>query len=142
APVACARALEGVNAMAKSAMTAASAAADRTKPLLLSVSFESAASAISESSMLRPSERAHSFRSLRAQRKSHRSARPPVASVVDRVTDNRAGHAVSAATSAAQLGAGDGDYLDARLSQQRVGVDVAVVGENDAGGDADEIGAA
>src|SRR5262245_61576347 len=44
-----------------------------------------------------------------------------------RVADERAGHAVSAATAAAQLRADDGYHLDAGLAEQRVGVSVAVV---------------
>src|SRR5262249_21664213 len=116
----------------RSAMTAASAPADRTKPLLLSVPFQSAAPAISRSSMSRPPNGALSLCVARSR----------VASVVDRVTDDWAGHAVSAPASAAELGAGDGDDLDARLSQKRVGVDVAVVGKNDARRGTDEIGAA
>ena len=62
--------------------------------------------------------------------------------IVHGVADDRAGHAVAAAAPSAQLGADDGDHLDAFLAQQRVGVDVAVVGEDHAGGCADEIGAA
>src|SRR4051812_10614918 len=59
-----------------------------------------------------------------------------------RVTDDRAGHAVAAATATAELGAHDGDDLDALLAQQRVGVGVAVIGEHHPGGRTDEVGPA
>ena len=49
---------------------------------------------------------------------------------------------MAAAAAAAELGADDGDDLDAFLAQQRVGVGVAVVGEDHAGRGADEVGAA
>ena len=52
---------------------------------------------------------------------------------VDRVADQRAGHAVAAAAAAAELGADDGDDLDSRLTQQGIGAGVAVVGEHHAG---------
>ena len=63
-------------------------------------------------------------------------------SVIDRVADDRAGHAVAAATSATEFGADDGDDFDPRLPEQRIGVSVAVIGEDDAGRRADEVGAA
>src|SRR5262245_46567912 len=49
---------------------------------------------------------------------------------------------MSTAAAAAELGADDGDHLDAFLAQQRVGVGVAVVGEDDPGRDAYQVGAA
>jgi hypothetical protein len=52
---------------------------------------------------------------------------------VDRVADQRAGHAVAASAAAAELGADDGDDLDSGLAQQGVGAGVAVVGEHHAG---------
>jgi hypothetical protein len=57
------------------------------------------------------------------------------------VADDRAGHAMAAAAAAAELGADDGDDLDALLAQQRVGVGVAVVGEDHARRGADQVGA-
>jgi hypothetical protein len=48
--------------------------------------------------------------------------------------------AATAATT--ELGTRDGDDLDAGLAQQRVGVDVAVVGKDDSRGGANEVGAA
>src|SRR5215468_5258325 len=65
-----------------------------------------------------------------------------MASVIDRLAHDRAGHAMAAAAAAAELGADDGDDLDAFLAQERVGVGVAVVGENDTRRDAYEVGAA
>src|SRR6185312_3624428 len=47
-----------------------------------------------------------------------------------RVADQRTRHAVAAAAASAELGADDGDHLDACPAQQRVGVGVAVVGEH------------
>ena len=61
---------------------------------------------------------------------------------LDRVADDRAGHAAPAAATTAQFGADDGDHLDARPAQQRVGVRVAVVGDHDEGFDGDEVVAA
>src|SRR3954453_23251992 len=46
------------------------------------------------------------------------------------VADQRTCHAVAAAPTPAELGADDGDDLDASPTQQRVGVGVAVVGED------------
>ncbi len=63
-------------------------------------------------------------------------------SVVDRIPDDRAGHAVPAAAAAAEFRADDRDHLDAFLAQQRVGVRVAVVGVDHARRRADEVGAA
>src|SRR5262249_34972755 len=60
----------------------------------------------------------------------------------DGVADERARHAVPAAAAAAQLGADDGDHLDACLSRQWVGVRVAVVGHHDAGRERHEVVAA
>src|SRR6478736_5075346 len=59
-----------------------------------------------------------------------------------RVPDQRAGHAVAASAAAAELGTDDGDHLDARPTQQRVGVGVAVIGEHHPGFDGDEVVAA
>jgi hypothetical protein len=50
------------------------------------------------------------------------------ASVVDGVADDRAGHAVPAAT--AELGTDDLDHLDTCLAQQGVGGGVPVMGVN------------
>src|SRR5690349_20388175 len=52
---------------------------------------------------------------------------------VDRVADQRAGHAVAAAAAAAEFGADDGDDLDSGLAEQGIGAGVAVVGEHHAG---------
>src|SRR3954453_8199846 len=59
--------------------------------------------------------------------------------VLDWVADNRAGHAVAAASSSAQFRSDDGDDLDPGLAQQRVGVGVAVIGEDNARFDGDQI---
>src|SRR5687767_3668314 len=48
------------------------------------------------------------------------------------VAEDRAGHAVPAAAAAAEFLAADGDDLDARLAEQRVGVGVAVVPDDHA----------
>src|SRR5262249_22204397 len=61
---------------------------------------------------------------------------------VHAVADERAGHAVAAAAAAAEFGADDGDDLDAGLAQQGIGTGVAVVGEDHAGCDGDEVVAA
>src|SRR5215472_12515424 len=66
----------------------------------------------------------------------------PASLEIDRIADQRAGHAVPAAAAAAQFGADDGDDLDPGLAQQGVGAGVAVVGEHHAGGDGDEVVAA
>jgi hypothetical protein len=58
---------------------------------------------------------------------------PPVRLEVHGVADQRAGHAVTAATAAAELGADNGDDLDPGLAQQGIGAGVAVVGEYHAG---------
>ena len=52
---------------------------------------------------------------------------------------DRAGHAARAAAAAAELGAGDRDDLDAGAAQPRVGVDVALVGDDDAGRDGEDV---
>src|SRR5215212_3212304 len=52
---------------------------------------------------------------------------------VDRVAQDRAGHAAAPATSAAQLARGNGDDLDARLAEQGVGEGVPVVADDDTG---------
>src|SRR5438105_188968 len=50
--------------------------------------------------------------------------------VIHRIADDRAGHAMPAAAAAAQFGAGDRDDFDALLAQQRVGIHVAIIGED------------
>jgi hypothetical protein len=62
--------------------------------------------------------------------------------LIDRIADDRAGHAMPAAAAAAKLRARDRDDLDALLAQQGIGVHVAVVGEYDARRGTNEIGAA
>ena len=47
-----------------------------------------------------------------------------------------------AAAAASQLGADDRDHFDALLAQQRIGVGVAVVGDDDAGREGDVVVAA
>src|SRR5674536_153771 len=54
-------------------------------------------------------------------------------SEVHGIAAQRAGHAVTAATAAAEFGADDRNDLDARLAQQRIGLGVAVVGEDHPG---------
>jgi len=54
-------------------------------------------------------------------------------SEIDWVANQRACHAVTTTAPAAQLGADDGDHLDARLSQERVCEHVAVIGNDDSG---------
>src|SRR5215218_10899469 len=51
---------------------------------------------------------------------------------VGRLAPDRAGHAMAAAAAAAELAAPDGDDFDTGLAQERVGVGVAVVGDDDA----------
>ena len=55
------------------------------------------------------------------------------------VTGEGAAHAARAATATAQLAAGDGDDLDAGLAELRVGVDVALVRDDDAGSDGEDV---
>ena len=62
-----------------------------------------------------------------------------VLSVSEGVARQRAGHAMAAAATAAELGARDGDHFDARPAKQRVGVDVAVVADDDSGLDGDDV---
>ena len=52
---------------------------------------------------------------------------------------DRAGHAARAAAAAPQLGAGDGDYLDPLAAEPGVRVDVALVGDDDAGRDGEHV---
>src|SRR4051794_8305035 len=59
--------------------------------------------------------------------------------LLDGVAFDRAGHAAGATTAAAQLAAGDGDDLDALLAQVRVGGDVALVADDHAGLDREEV---
>ena len=49
------------------------------------------------------------------------------------IADQRTGHAVAATAALAELGAVDGQDLDAVLAHERVGVLVALVGDDDAG---------
>ncbi len=58
---------------------------------------------------------------------------------LDGVADQRAGHAVRAAATASELGSGDGDHLDARFAQQRVGIDVALIPHDHAGREAQQV---
>src|SRR6185369_12309751 len=58
------------------------------------------------------------------------------------VADQRTSHAVPAASTTSELGADDGDHLDARPAQQRVRVGVAVIGEHHTRFDGDEVVAA
>src|SRR6516225_3417010 len=62
--------------------------------------------------------------------------------VIDWIANDRAGHAVPAAAAAPELGARDRDHLDALFPQQRIGVHVAVIREDDARRGANEVGAA
>src|SRR5215212_5773506 len=62
-----------------------------------------------------------------------------VVSSLERVALDRAGHAARTAASARELGAGDRDDLDAGVAQARVGVDIALVGDDDAGGDREHV---
>ena len=57
----------------------------------------------------------------------------------ERVAQDRAGHAARAAASPAELGPGDGDDLDALLAERGVGVDVALVGDDDAGREGQDV---
>ena len=52
---------------------------------------------------------------------------------------DRAGHAVAAATAAAELRAVDGEHLDALLAHQGVGVLVALVGDDDTRLEGDDV---
>src|SRR5215475_1778367 len=51
---------------------------------------------------------------------------------VRRLSPDRAGHAVTAAAAAAELGATDRDYLDPLLPEEGIGGDIAVVGNDHA----------
>src|SRR5215472_5922164 len=66
----------------------------------------------------------------------------PASLEIDRVADQRAGHAVPAAAAAAQFGTDDRDDLDPGLAQQRIGAGVAVISEDHTGSDRDEVVAA
>ena len=55
------------------------------------------------------------------------------------VTDDRAGHAVAAAAAAAELLPGDGEHLDAGLGELRVRRLVALVRDDDAGLERDDV---
>ena len=52
---------------------------------------------------------------------------------------DRAGHAAGAAATATELEAGDRDHLDPLAAQPRVGVDVALVGDDDARRDGEDV---
>src|SRR5271166_6018342 len=71
-----------------------------------------------------------------------RAGGSPFVLVVDRVANDRAGHAMATAATATQFGADDGDDLDAFLAQQSVGVHVTVVGVDHARRRAHQVGAA
>ncbi|EGE57167.1 hypothetical protein RHECNPAF_470050 [Rhizobium etli CNPAF512] len=58
---------------------------------------------------------------------------------VSRVAPDGACHAMAATTAAAEFGAANGDDLDPRLAQKRIRVGVAVVGDDDAGLERDDI---
>src|SRR5215472_1191010 len=58
---------------------------------------------------------------------------------VGRLARDRAGHAVSAAAAAAELRTPDGDDLDPRLAQKRVGMGIAVVAHDHTGLEGDDI---
>ena len=60
-------------------------------------------------------------------------------SVVDRVANDRAGHAMAAAAPAAKFGADNADDFNSCLAEKGIGVGVAVVGEDDAGRSANQI---
>src|SRR6516162_4649225 len=59
--------------------------------------------------------------------------------LVNRIADDRAGHAMTPAAATPQLGADDRDDLNTFLAQQGVGVRIAIVGENHTRGRTDEI---
>ena len=63
-------------------------------------------------------------------------------SELHRVADDRTRHAVAATATAAEFRSDDGDDFDTRLAKQRVGLGVAVVGEDDTGLDGDGVVAA
>ena len=63
-------------------------------------------------------------------------------SVIDGVPDERTGHAVAAAAAAAELGADDGNDLDAGFAEQGVGGGVAVVRDHNTRFDRDQVVAA
>src|SRR5580704_13706010 len=82
-----------------------------------------------------------------ARRRRPRRGRPlrglaNAASSVGRVAGDGTGHAMAAAATAPELCPSDGDDFDPSLSEQRVCVSVAVVGEDNAWRGANEIGAA
>src|SRR5262245_36545157 len=55
------------------------------------------------------------------------------------LSPDRTGHAVAAAAPAAELGAADRDHLDPGLPEQRVRVDVPVIGDDHAGLDRHDV---
>ena len=57
----------------------------------------------------------------------------------DGFADERAAHAAGPASASAELAAGDRDDLDAGLAELRVGVDVALVGDDDARADGEDV---
>lgn len=55
------------------------------------------------------------------------------------VTGNRTADAAGAATTEAELAAGDGDDVNAGLAEPGVGVDVAFIGDHHAGADGEDV---
>src|SRR3954465_13726740 len=62
-----------------------------------------------------------------------------IRALLSRVADDRTGHAVAAAPAAPELLPGDGADVDARLGELRVGGLVALVGDDDAGAERDDV---
>src|SRR5690242_19639194 len=58
-----------------------------------------------------------------------------------RVAFDGTAHAARSAPAAAEFGAGDGDDLDALLAEVGVGGDVALVADDDTGGEGEEVAA-
>src|SRR6185437_7555470 len=58
---------------------------------------------------------------------------------VGRLAPDRTGHAMAATPPAPQLGAANGDDLDAGLAQKRVGIGIAVVGHDHTGLESDDV---
>src|ERR1700750_1327257 len=87
-----------------------------------------------------PVQRVASHTNSSAAMATNVAGRLPLA--VHRIPDDRARHAMTAATAASQLRTDNGNHLDTFLAQQGVGVSVAIIGKHDAGGCTDKIGAA
>src|SRR5580700_11890658 len=79
--------------------------------------------------------RSVSFKRLRPRRSIRLSSYS-----LGRIALDRAGHAPGAAAPAAEFAAGHLDHLDAMLAQHGVGGVVAVIAEDDAGGDRQVVG--